>query len=149
MHRLLVTTLALTFVTWLAPDITAGGLKHPHLHYALREMREVRTELKEAAHDFGGHRAKAIEGLNGAIKQIDECLKAVGDNTRGAGKADPGIYKRYANHPHIRHSLYELKETRTELRDAAHNYGGHREKALRDVNYAIDQLELALKFDRK
>ena len=48
-----------------------------------------------------------------------------------------------------RPALHELKETRTELREAKHDFGGHRQAALRDVNYAIEQLELALKFVRK
>ena len=49
----------------------------------------------------------------------------------------------------IHHAIHELKEARTELKEAKHDFGGHREAALRDVNYAIEQLELALKHARK
>jgi hypothetical protein len=45
--------------------------------------------------------------------------------------------------------LHELREARTELKEAKHDFKGHRERALQDVNYAIEQLELALKFARK
>jgi hypothetical protein len=139
----------LSLVVWPPSSVVAGGPKHPHLHHALRELREARIELKEAAHDFGGHRVKAIEGIDAAIKQIDVALKAAGDNIKGAPKVSADIYKKYTYHPHIHHAIHELKEARTELRDAKHNFGGHREAALRDVNYAITQLELALKFARK
>ncbi|MFO0969975.1 MAG: hypothetical protein U0793_30860 [Gemmataceae bacterium] len=34
-------------------------------------------------------------------------------------------------------------------KEASHNFGGHREAALRDVNVAIVQLELALKHAKR
>src|SRR5438105_2303867 len=104
MRSLVVAALVLSLWAWQAPGSLAGGPKHPHLHHALRELREARTELKEAAHDFGGHRVKALAGLNAAIKQIDEALKASGDNIKGAGKLDPDRYKKYTHHPHIHHA---------------------------------------------
>ncbi len=120
--------------------------KHPLMHRALWELRECRVELKEAGHDFGGHREKALIAVNGAIKQIDLALKAVKDNP-AAFKGHPAeIYKEYPNHPHVRHALHELHEAHKELKEAGHDFGGHREKALKDVNHAIEQLELALKF---
>ena len=149
MSRFAASVLVLALLAWQTPDAPAGGGKHPHLHHALRELREARVELKGAAHDFGGHRVKAMEGIDAAIKQIDIALKAVGDNIKGTGKLDADFYKKYTHHPHIHHALHELKEARTELREAKHDFGGHREAALRDVNYSIEQLELALKFARK
>ncbi|MBI3407587.1 MAG: hypothetical protein HY040_04435 [Planctomycetes bacterium] len=130
---------------------TAGGNKarHPHLHHALHELREARTELKEAAHDFGGHRAKALEATDAAIAEIDLALKGAGDNIKGQGAREKDFYKKYSHYPHIHHAVHELKEARTELKEAAHDFGGHRERALRDVNRAIEQLELAIKFAKK
>jgi hypothetical protein len=48
---------------------------HPHIRKALEELREVRKELKEADHDFKGHREEALEAVDKAIKQLDVCLK--------------------------------------------------------------------------
>jgi len=31
--------------------------------------------MEHAAHDFGGHRAEAIEATNQAIKQLELCIK--------------------------------------------------------------------------
>jgi hypothetical protein len=47
-------------------------------------------------------------------------------------------------HPHIHHALYELREARDELKKAAHNFGGHRKAALKEVQASIDQLKKAL-----
>jgi hypothetical protein len=48
---------------------------HPHIHRALEELRESRHELKEANHDFGGHRKEALEAVDVAIKQLELALK--------------------------------------------------------------------------
>jgi hypothetical protein len=49
--------------------------RHPHIHAAIRELREAKKELEEAAHDFGGHRKEAIEAIDVAIKQLQQALK--------------------------------------------------------------------------
>jgi hypothetical protein len=48
---------------------------HPHIHKALEELREARRELKEADHDFKGHREEALEAVDKAIRQLEVCLK--------------------------------------------------------------------------
>ena len=49
--------------------------RHPHIRRAIEELREARKELKEGAHDFGGHRVEAIEAVDAAIKQLKIALK--------------------------------------------------------------------------
>jgi hypothetical protein len=131
-----------------APDAKAQE-RRPAMHHALFELQEARTEMKNAAHDFGGHREKALLATDAAIKQIEIALEAKGDGFKGLKGRDASTYKGYAHYPHIHHAIHELKRSRDELMDAKHDYGGHREKALKDVNYAIEQLELALKFAKK
>jgi hypothetical protein len=123
---------------------------HSHIHAALHELREARNELKEAGHDFGGHREAALRAVDTAIKQLEEALRFVDDPhpEKGAG-TDHDKYHGYKHHPHIHHAIHELKETRSELKEAKHDFGGHREAAIKDVDYAIEQLELALKFGGK
>jgi hypothetical protein len=52
-------------------------------------------------------------------------------------------------HPHIRTAIEELREAKRELERAAHDFGGHRVEAIKVLDQAIVQLELALKFDRR
>ena len=52
-------------------------------------------------------------------------------------------------HPHIRGAIRELREAKRELQTAAHDFGGHRADALRSVDEAIHQLQLALQYDKK
>ena len=53
----------------------APAERHPHIRGAVRELREAKRELQTAAHDFGGHRVKAIEAVDVAINQLEEALK--------------------------------------------------------------------------
>jgi hypothetical protein len=62
------------------------------------------------------------------------------------GSAQP---RRLAHHPHLHAALHELKEARQELKEARHDFGGHRESALRAVDHAIHEIELALHYHHK
>ena len=146
--------------------------KHPHIRAAIHELREATREMKEAAHDFGGHREEALKASEGAIEQLKICLESVGKKG-GAGKgahaeaggsvATPkagkgggegaGLAKsgqgEGEHHPHIHAALRELHEAARELKEAAHDFGGHREEALKATDFAIEQLKKALEFDKK
>jgi hypothetical protein len=49
--------------------------KHPRLQKAIEELREVKTHLEKAPHDFGGHKADAIKSVTEAIKQLEAAVK--------------------------------------------------------------------------
>src|SRR4051812_9898974 len=147
--------LALFCLASLDVGVQAGGKKkqhpHHHLHHALWELRDARDELNTSTFDFAGLKAGALIAINDAIKQIDLVLMYKGDNitgtpTRGDLRA---AYKAYAHHPHTHHALHELRHAHRQLKEAKHNYNGHREAALRDIHVAIQQLELLLKSARK
>jgi hypothetical protein len=148
MNRYLVMT---TFAAALAilglGSARAGADEHPRLHMALYELRQARIELKQARHDFGGHRKKALEALDVAISQVDKALRAVGDNIKG-DPAARDVYKGYANHPHIRQAIVDAREARTELMNAAHDYRGHRAKAVEALDAVVKQLEKVLQHAR-
>jgi len=60
------------------PQAVAPGApveRHPHIRKALRELRAARRELKEADHDFGGHRKEALGAVDNAIRQLQIALK--------------------------------------------------------------------------
>lgn len=67
-------------------------------------------------------------------------LPTTQDNDREKGRE---------RHPHIRGAIRELQEAKRELQTAAHDFGGHREDALKAVDEAIHQLQLALQYDKK
>jgi len=48
---------------------------HPQIRIALRALANARNHLAHGAHDFGGHRAKALELTNAAIEQCHLALQ--------------------------------------------------------------------------
>ena len=52
-------------------------------------------------------------------------------------------------HPEIREAIESLRHARAHIEHAAHDFGGHREEALRATDEAIRQLEICLRFDRE
>ena len=51
-------------------------------------------------------------------------------------------------HPAIRRAITALEEAKAYLRKADHDFGGHRKAALEECDKAIEQLKLALEYDR-
>lgn len=121
-----------------------------HLHHALWELRDAHKELREAKHDFGGHREKGLHDIDAAIKQIDIILRHPEGHVKGSPtRADlREEYRQYKHHPHLHHAVHELRHAERQLRETRHSFGGHKEAALRDIHAAIVQIELMLKHHR-
>ena len=128
-------------------DASWAQAKYPRLHIALFEMRKAREELNDAGHNFGGHKVKAIKGLDKAIKEIEGALRSVGDTVEG--RARPKDFKYERNLPHINQALVEIGEARNALREAKARFGEHRVRAIEALDYAEAQLREAVKFARK
>ena len=86
-----------------------------------------------------------------AMAQIQICLVKVGDApTATPGKRDlKEEYRKYAHHPHLHHTLVELKHAHKHLKSAKHDFGGNRQAAMRDIEQAIQEVSVLLKFVKK
>jgi hypothetical protein len=49
--------------------------RHPEIRQAIRALERAKAHLQAAAHDFGGHRAEALEACDNAIKQLKLALQ--------------------------------------------------------------------------
>jgi hypothetical protein len=56
---------------------------------------------------------------------------------------------RVEKHPRIRSAIRELEAAKKELQAAPHDFGGHRADAVQAVDRALEQLRLALQYDKK
>jgi hypothetical protein len=50
--------------------------KHPEIHHAQRFLADAKNALDHAAHDFKGHRVKAIEHIEQAQEELRLALEA-------------------------------------------------------------------------
>ena len=53
-----------------------GREKHPELKKAMHNLEQAKSNLQKAARDFGGHRAKAAELTDEAIKEVQAAIQA-------------------------------------------------------------------------
>ena len=51
-------------------------------------------------------------------------------------------------HPEIHQAIHALEIAKTRMQQAEHDFGGHREAALHACDAAVEQLRLALKYER-
>ncbi len=52
-------------------------------------------------------------------------------------------------HPEIRKAIHALERAKEDLQRANHDFGGHRAMALQKCDEAIEQLTLALQYDKE
>ena len=62
--------------------------------------------------------------------------------------ATPKTGVKRERHPEIRKAITALERARYDLQHAAHDFGGHRADALAATDKAIEQLRLALNYDK-
>lgn len=54
-----------------------GRERHPEIREAIRQLNHAKETLqRDAARDFGGHRANAVQEINQAIAQLNQALQA-------------------------------------------------------------------------
>lgn len=70
MKRLKVTLVALAL--FVAALLNSAFSDQPHMDAALRHLREARAELQRASWNKGGHRVRAIELVDEAIREVHE-----------------------------------------------------------------------------
>ncbi|HEY3320828.1 MAG TPA: hypothetical protein VGP72_10225 [Planctomycetota bacterium] len=156
LHDWLVVIFVVGMVTVVSRPAWAEAEKHPHIRAAVRELAAAKKELEEADHDFGGHRAEAVKAVERAHKQLEKALEfdkgGAPDKAKSAeepkAKANTAT-EAELKHPHIHAALDALRETRKDLKEAAHDFGGHRADALEATDHAIKQLKTALEYAKK
>lgn len=61
----------------------------------------------------------------------------------------PAAAKSYPEpHPEINAAIRALERAKLHLQHAAHDFGGHRVEAIRAIDGALEQLKLALQYDK-
>jgi hypothetical protein len=75
MKKVIISMFAVvTLMLAMSPATSAAG-NHSQIEAALGSLREARTHLQEAKHDFHGHRADAIRAIDEAVRQLKVCIQ--------------------------------------------------------------------------
>lgn len=78
MHRNLWTRTLLVLALGIALGAGAAWTaeRHPEIRAAQRDLRQAKTRLEHAAHDYAGHRVKAIGLIDGALEELRLALES-------------------------------------------------------------------------
>jgi hypothetical protein len=49
--------------------------RHPKIHAAIKALEDAKVDMQKADHDFGGHRAAALDECDKAIAQLKLALQ--------------------------------------------------------------------------
>ena len=61
-----------------------------HMKAALEQLRSAKKSLENTAHQFGGHRAKALELTKKAITEVEEGIKFAEQHPKGEEEVPKG-----------------------------------------------------------
>lgn len=120
------------------------------MHRAHRNLLEAQLDLKNAAKEYAGHRAKAHQLAGEALKEVDGGLKLDPANDKLTDEQVAQAEKEYKKddptqgHVIMRSSLKRLTAAKENLTNAPHDYNGHRSGALKLVNQAIEEVNAGL-----
>jgi hypothetical protein len=134
------------------------SVSNKQLRDALHTLHSVKKTLEAADHDYGGHKAAAIRDVSAAAHQLKLALEHV-HKKKPTGTVKPGKRpgQKGQSQPEpqvlsdmqLANSVPVLKTTIDVLNQADHDYGGHRAKAVTDLQAAIVQLDKAIAFSKK
>ena len=114
---------------------------------ALHELREARTELEESRVDFRGKKKEAIVAIDDAIGSLKLILGIKGE-FKGIDR-DKDFYRKHKDHPHLRTVMEDLRAAREEIRDTKDDFKGNKRRALKDVTYAMAEVEDLLRVTKR
>jgi hypothetical protein len=66
---------------------TSSLAEQPKMEAALDHLRQAKDSLMEASHDKGGHRGKAIQAINDAMKEVNAGIEYDKTHTSTSEKA--------------------------------------------------------------
>ena len=128
--------------------IPAPTAKHQEMHRALHSLRKARLALQTAPHDFSGHRKMAILSTEEAVEQVLAGLKLENDIPAPPATPPTVPVPKAQDKAEARKQLREargiLQTAEAELKKSAHNFGGHRIKALKLTQQAIKEIDEGL-----
>lgn len=90
----------------------------------------------------------AVVGIGAAALGVASVKPATAQGARPLPRVMRRANRHTERHPEIRAALMNLNQAKANLQRAAHDYGGHREKALDHVQQAINECSQALRDDR-
>jgi hypothetical protein len=120
---------------------SGSGKGQAHMQQALSDLTEAQGFLEKAEADKGGHREKALDSVKSAISEVNAGIEAGGAAGKPAGTGSAASSGSGSGQVNMKEAHKYLEKALKALEKAEADKGGHREKAIKDVTEAIDQVK--------
>jgi hypothetical protein len=117
----------------------------PYMQAALTDLQQARADLQRAASNKGGHRTRAIGYVNRAIEEVN---RGIAYDRHNNHSVKPAASVASPDQPNMTSALDNLKRAKKNLQLATADKGGHRGKAIDNVNRAIDEVNRGIAVGR-
>jgi hypothetical protein len=139
-------------VTAAPGDVAADQSRYPAIQSGAKHLHKAINVLEKGKDKFKGHRVAAIKHIREALTELDAAVRfanrkgKAGDRGRPTFEASRGkLAASQSVYPAIRDGAEQVIEAGKVLDKGVDKFGGHRVKALKELNAALDQLEKAVK----
>ena len=124
------------------------------IHEAHRSLLMARHALDHAAHEFAGHRTKAHQATEDALQQVDQALGRRWENDKLTDSQKSEVeeqFRKRGDDPRgvMEIGLDHLQTAKAQLTAAAHDYEGHRARAVELVEKAIHEVHAGLASEKQ
>jgi hypothetical protein len=126
-----------------------------HRVSAMRDIHEAVEQLKQALkHGQAGHHSSHASGGTGThstATSSSPSSKVSGTHSPNTGesKSNSQPESQQASDQQLTNAISQLNHAINLLRDSSHDYGGHREKAVHDLQRAVEQIQKAIAYSKK
>jgi hypothetical protein len=135
-----------------AGDAAANQKRYPSIQAGARDLLRAREILDKGDDKFRGHRTAAVRLIREALTELDEGVEFADKHDRAGDKARPTfdaargeLAASQDKYPAIKGGAEKVIEAGRVLDEGLDRFGGHRTRALKALNEALDELEKAVK----
>jgi hypothetical protein len=124
---------------------TSADSDQPFMQAARNDCNRAMGFFRRATADKGGHKQNAMNMTRQAISEINE---GIAYDRHHDSDFDDSTIVDLSDQPNMIAAKDALKDARSNLEKATEDKGGHRVKALKWVNDAIDEAQRGIDWDR-
>ncbi len=149
-------TAAMGIVLTVSMLVFPARADQPFMRAAKDNLEDAMKYLKKATADKGGHRNQAMSLVSDAISSVEDGIKYDRNNyTPGKRRRNNDFAElnftpvlAFGDQPNMEKAKRYLSSALGNLNRASADKGGHREKAIRLINEAFDEVNAGIEYDR-
>jgi purple acid phosphatase-like protein len=134
-------------------QVGSGAVDQPMIRDAQQALEQARNELQQAAPQFAAHRDRALQYVNQASQELNLALQFAAQRgvvNPSSAMNNQGYMQPMSSsgndtgNPRMRNAQQALEQARSALQQAGAQFGGHKQRAIDEINQALQEISLGL-----